>query len=171
MPSVSRRSAAAAALALVSPRAFAQGGAYPTQPVRVIVPFSAGTSDTVARLVGTEMGKALGQPVVVDNRPGAGGNLGAEQVAKSEPDGHTLLVGSLGPLAVNAWLFPSLPFDPRAFAPVSLLIETPKVVVVNPSRPWRSLEELTAAARAAPGRLSAGSAGNGSSNQAMPRSA
>ena len=81
----------------------------------MIVPFSAGTSDTVARLVGTEMSKALGQPVVVENRPGGAGTVGADAAAKAAPDGHTLLVGSLGPLAVNAWLFPSLPFDPRAF--------------------------------------------------------
>ena len=138
--------------------------AWPARPVRMVVPFPpGGLADSVARPLSARLTTVFGQPFVIDNRPGAGGNLGAEVVAKSEPDGYTLLVGSLGPLAVNAWLFPSLPFDPRAFAPVSLLIETPKVVAVNPSRPWRTLEELTAAARAAPGRLSAGSAGNGSS--------
>ncbi|GAA0583216.1 tripartite tricarboxylate transporter substrate binding protein [Craurococcus roseus] len=159
-----RRTALGAIAAAFSISGARAQGAWPSRPVRMVVPFPpGGLADSVARPLAARLTTVFGQPFVVDNRPGAGGNLGAEQVAKSEPDGHTLLVGSLGPLAVNAWLFPSLPFDPRAFAPVSLLIETPKVVVVNPSRPWRSLEELTAAARAAPGRLSAGSAGNGSS--------
>ncbi len=160
-----RRTALAAAAAVASPAFGARGqAAWPARPVRMVVPFPpGGLADSVARPLAARLTTVFGQPFVVDNRPGAGGNLGAEMVAKAEPDGHTLLVGSLGPLAVNAWLFPSLPFDPRAFAPVSLLIETPKVVAVNPSRPWRSLDELTAAARASPGRLSAGSAGNGSS--------
>ena len=159
-----RRAALGAALAALPVLGARGQAAWPSRPVRMVVPFPpGGLADSVARPLAARLTTVFGQPVIVDNRPGAGGNLGAEQVAKSEPDGHTLLVGSLGPLAVNVWLFPSLPFDPRAFAPVSLLIETPKVVAVNPSRPWRTLEELTAAARAAPGRLSAGSAGNGSS--------
>jgi tripartite-type tricarboxylate transporter receptor subunit TctC len=163
MPERRTALAAAAAVALGAKVARSQA-AWPSRPVRMVVPFPpGGLADSVARPLAARLTTVFGQPFLVDNRPGAGGNLGAEAVAKSEPDGHTLLVGSLGPLAVNAWLFPSLPFDPRAFAPVSLLIETPKVVAVNPSRPWRGLEELTAAARAAPGRLSAGSAGNGSS--------
>jgi tripartite-type tricarboxylate transporter receptor subunit TctC len=163
MPERRTALAAAAAVALGAKAARSQA-AWPSRPVRMVVPFPpGGLADSVARPLAARLTTVFGQPFLVDNRPGAGGNLGAEAVAKSEPDGHTLLVGSLGPLAVNAWLFPSLPFDPRAFAPVSLLIETPKVVAVNPSRPWRGLEELTAAARAAPGRLSAGSAGNGSS--------
>ena len=153
-----------AATAALSVRGAPGQAAWPARPVRMVVPFPpGGLADSVARPLAARLTTVFGQPFVVDNRPGAGGNLGAEAVAKAEPDGHTVLVGSLGPLAVNAWLFASLPFDPRAFAPVSLLIETPKVVAVNPSRPWRGLEELTAAARAAPGRLSAGSAGNGSS--------
>ena len=163
MPERRTALAAAAAVALGAKAARSQA-AWPSRPVRMVVPFPpGGLADSVARPLAARLTTVFGQPFLVDNRPGAGGNLGAEAVAKSEPDGHTLLVGSLGPLTVNAWLFPSLPFDPRAFAPVSLLIETPKVLAVNPSRPWRSLDELTAAARAAPGRLSAGSAGNGSS--------
>lgn len=159
------RRAALGAAAALSVVAGARGQpAWPSRPVRMVVPFPpGGLADSVARPLVARLTTVFGQPFVVDNRPGAGGNVGAEAAAKAEPDGHTLLVGSLGPLAVNAWLFPSLPFDPRAFAPVSLLIQTPKVVVVNPARPWRTLEDLTAAARAAPGRLSAGSAGNGSS--------
>ncbi len=159
-----RRTALAAAAAAPAAGSARSQAAWPSRPVRMVVPFPpGGLADSVARPLAARLATVFGQPFVVDNRPGAGGNLGAEAVAKAEGDGHTLLVGSLGPLAVNAWLFPSLPFDPRAFAPVSLLIETPKVVAVNPSRPWRALEDLTAAARAAPGRLSAGSAGNGSS--------
>ncbi len=159
-----RRTALAAAAAAPAAGSARSQAAWPSRPVRMVVPFPpGGLADSVARPLAARLTAVFGQPFVVDNRPGAGGNLGAEAVAKAEGDGHTLLVGSLGPLAVNAWLFPSLPFDPRAFAPVSLLIETPKVVAVNPSRPWRALEDLTAAARAAPGRLSAGSAGNGSS--------
>ena len=163
-PVLDRRTALASLAAVLSAKGARSQAPWPSRPVRMVVPFPpGGLADSVARPLAARLTNVFGQPFVVDNRPGAGGNLGAEQVAKSEPDGHTLLVGSLGPLAVNAWLFPTLPFDPRAFAPVSLLIETPKVVVVNPSRPWRSLQDLTAAARAAPGRLTAGSAGNGSS--------
>lgn len=163
-PTPSRRAAIGVGLAVLAARGARSQAAWPARPVRMVVPFPpGGLADSVARPLAARLTAVLGQPFVVDNRPGAGGNLGAEAVAKAEPDGYTVLVGSLGPLAVNAWLFPNLPFDPRAFAPVSLLIETPKVVAVNPSRPWRSLGELTAAARAAPGRLAAGSAGNGSS--------
>ena len=94
MPQIARRLAMAALLSAAALPALAQSRPWPTQPVRVIEPFSAGTSDTVARLVGTEMGKALGQPVVVDNRPGAGGNLGSEACARARPDGHTICLGT-----------------------------------------------------------------------------
>jgi tripartite-type tricarboxylate transporter receptor subunit TctC len=110
------------------------------------------------------MSAALGQPVVVENRTGAGGNIGADAVAKSAPDGTTLLASSLGPVAVNQFIYRSMPYDTdTAFAPVVLLAVTPKVICVGASRPWRSLAELVAAARARPGALTAGSAGPGSS--------
>jgi tripartite-type tricarboxylate transporter receptor subunit TctC len=110
------------------------------------------------------MQAAWGQPVVVENRPGSGGNIGADLVAKSPPDGYTLLVGSIGPMAANEFLFPSMPFDPRtAFAPVALLATTPKVLCVGAQKPWQDLGQFVAAAKAERGRLTAGSAGNGSS--------
>jgi glucarate dehydratase len=140
LPSVPRRTAATAMLALVSPPAYAQGGAYPTQPVRVIVPFSAGTSDTVARLVGTEMGKALGQPVVVDNRPGAGGNLGSEACARARPDGHTICLGTISSHAINPSIYPRIPYDNlRDFAPITQLASQPNALAVSQDfRPARS---------------------------------
>ncbi|MBY0339337.1 MAG: tripartite tricarboxylate transporter substrate binding protein [Acetobacteraceae bacterium] len=137
----------------------------PERPVRVVVPFPpGGLVDSLARPWAARMQQVFGQPFVVENRAGAGGNIGADAVAKAAPDGHTLLVGSLGPLLVNEFLFASLPFNPRTdFAPIALLVNTPKVFSVHPQRPWRSLAELTSFARANPGRVTAGSAGNGSS--------
>ncbi len=146
-------------LAILATPAFAQA-----RPTRIIVPFPpGGLADALARPLAAKLASTLGNPFIVENRTGAGGNIGAEAAARAEPDGATLLLGSLGPLAVNQWLYPTLGYDPRAFVPVSLLVNTPKVFCVNPSRPWRSLGELIEAARAAPGRFSAGSAGNGSS--------
>lgn len=143
----------------------AQGGDWPARPIRLVVPFPpGGLVDTLARPYAARLQAAWGQPVVVDNRAGSGGNIGADIVAKSAPDGYTLLVGSIGPMAVNEFLFSSLPFDPRtAFEPVALLVNTPKVLVVNPGRPWRTVQDLVAAAKAEPGKLTGGSAGNGSS--------
>ena len=135
------------------------------RPTRIVVPFPpGGYIDTLARPLAAKLQNALGGTFIVENRPGAGGNIGAEAVARAEPDGGTILFGSIGPLSLNMWLFPSLPFDPRRdFSPVSLVVRSPKVFCVPPGRPWQNLSELVAAARAAPGRLSAGSAGNGSS--------
>lgn len=139
-------------------------GQTQSRPTRIIVPFPpGGLADALARPLAAKLQAALGSPFIVENRPGAGGNIGAEAAARAEPDGTTLLLGSLGPLAVNQWLFATLGYDPHAFVPVALLVNTPKVFCVHPGRPWRSLAELIAAARASPGRLSAGSAGNGSS--------
>jgi tripartite-type tricarboxylate transporter receptor subunit TctC len=140
-------------------------GEWPARPVRIVAPFPpGGLAGALARPLATRLQAQLGQPFVVENRAGSGGNIGADHVAKSAPDGYTFLVGSIGPLAVNEFLFPALPFDPRtAFAPVCPLVTTPKVLVVNPDRPWTSLQDLVEHAKANPGRLSAGSAGNGSS--------
>jgi tripartite-type tricarboxylate transporter receptor subunit TctC len=120
--------------------------------------------DVLPRAVAPFLAARLGQPVVVENRPGANGNIGADAVAKSAADGYTLLATSLGPIATNQYVYPSMPYDTdTAFAPIVLLARTPKVLCVANARPWRSLREVIEAARHAPGALSAGSAGNGSS--------
>src|SRR5271155_4966306 len=129
------RGALAAMLVLAGLPAAAED--YPGRPIRIVVPFSAGgTVDILARLVGAKLQAAWGQPVVVDNRTGAGGNLGADLVPKAEPDGYTLLVSSSSPLSINVSLYRDLPFDPvRDFAPVSLLAEVPNLLEVNPRLP------------------------------------
>jgi len=138
---------------------------WPSRPLRIIVPFPpGGLADLLARPLAARLQTALGQPVVVENRPGAGGNIGADLVAKSAPDGYSWLLGSMGPLAANQFLFATMPFDARtAFAPTALLISTPKVIVVARARPWQDLGQMLAAARAQPDSVRAGSAGNGSS--------
>ena len=138
--------------------------AYPGKAIRIIVPFAPGGAvDTVARVVGHKLAEQLGQPVVVENRPGASANLGAELVAKSAPDGYTLLMAANG-LATNITLFPNLAFHGiRDFAPVARIGYAPLVVVVHPSSPAKSLKELIALAKASPGKLTYASAGNGSS--------
>jgi tripartite-type tricarboxylate transporter receptor subunit TctC len=165
MPSVSRRIAAAAALLPLFPLpAFAQTGAYPTQPIRVIVPFSAGTSDTVARLVGTEMSKALGQPVVVDNRPGAGGNLGSEACARARPDGYTICLGTISSHAINPSIYPRMPYDNlRDFAPITQLAAQPNAIAVTNDFPPRDIPALIAQLKAKPGDVNFGSSGVGTS--------
>jgi tripartite-type tricarboxylate transporter receptor subunit TctC len=161
---ISRRAALGAASALALP-AVAHAQAWPSRPVAMVVPFPpGGLADQIARPLAAAFQAALGQPFVVENRPGAGGNIAADAVAKAAPDGYSLLVGSMGPLVINEFLFPNMPYEPAtAFAPITFLMGTPKVLVVNQQRPWRSVADVIAAARAAPGRLSSGSAGNGSS--------
>jgi tripartite-type tricarboxylate transporter receptor subunit TctC len=152
---------ASLAIALASP-AFAQAG-YPDKPIHFIVPFTAGSgTDIVARTVGEHMSRSLGQPIVIENRPGAGGTLGAAQVARTPPDGYTLLVHSAGHVA-NAAIYPTLPYDTlRDFAGVTPLASLPNVLVVAPSKGFRSVHDLVARAKANPGALNYGSAGNGS---------
>jgi tripartite-type tricarboxylate transporter receptor subunit TctC len=152
------------AAALLATAALAQ--AYPVKPIRLIVPFAAGGgNDNVARLVGKHLSESLGQPLVIDNRPGAGGVLGAEVAAKAAPDGYTLFLGGVGSHAVNPNLNASLPYDPiRDFAPVALLAQAPLVLVVHPSVPADSFKAFVALARAKPGQLNYASNGNGSSS-------
>jgi len=140
---------------------------YPKQPIRLIVPFApGGGNDTVARAIAQSAGASLGQPMVVDNRAGAGGILGAELAAKSAPDGYTLFLGGVGSHAVNPNLHARLPYDPvKDFAPITLIASAPSVLVVHPSLPARTLAEFTALAKASPGRINYASNGNGSSAQ------
>jgi len=140
-----------------------QGQQYPSRPVRVVVPFAPGGAvDLVARTVVPKLSEAFGQPVVVDNRGGAGGTIGTDIVAKARPDGHTLLVASMG-VAVNAVLYPKLPYDTlKDLAPVTTLGEQPNIVVVHPSLSASSVGELVALARARPGQISYASGGIGS---------
>ena len=144
--------------------AIGQTQAYPNRPLRIIVPFTpGGSSDVLARAIGQELHRALGQPVVIENIPGAGGVLGGERVAKSPPDGYTLFMGHIGTLAVNPWLYPKLGYDPvKSFTPVALVARVPNVLVVNPAVPAQSLAELVALAKARPAQLAYGSGGNGS---------
>ena len=154
---------AASALASLTCGAGAQ--TYPSKPIRMVVPFAAGgPTDVYARAVGQELTKLLGQPVIVDNRPGAGGNLGADLVAKSPPDGYSVVLGAVGAFAVNMTLYPKMPYDVlRDFAPVSLVAIVPMVLVVNPGVPVKTPKELVELAKSKPGTLSYGSAGNGTS--------
>ena len=156
---------ALAALAMAAVATLAQGQAYPAKPVRIVVPFPAGgTTDILAREVAARLSQTLGQPVVVDNRPGAGGNIGAELVAKSPADGYTFLMGTVGTHAINASLYSKLPYDHvRDFAPVILVAGVPNVLEVNPSVPVNSVQELIAYAKANPGKLNFASSGSGTS--------
>ncbi|WP_424137867.1 Bug family tripartite tricarboxylate transporter substrate binding protein [Roseomonas chloroacetimidivorans] len=136
---------------------------FPDRPVRLVVPFAAGGgTDIVARLVAARMGERLGQPVVVDNRAGAGGSVGSDLVAKARPDGYTILMATVSTHAINPALYRNLPFDPiRDFSPVSLLVTVPGVAVVGTDRPYRTAGELTAALQARPGTVTYGSQGVG----------
>ena len=156
------RHVAAAILFVVGHAALAQQD-YPAKPIRVVAPFAAGgLVDVLARAVGDKLRPALGQPVVVDNRPGAGGNIGADLAARAEPDGYTLLMTSAGILTINQFLYAKMPFDPAtAFAPISLVAEMHMLMVVNPAFPVRTVPDFVSLARKDAGRINFGSPGNG----------
>jgi tripartite-type tricarboxylate transporter receptor subunit TctC len=162
-----RRALVAASLAAalgVPQLAHAQARPWPSQPIRVIVPFSAGTSDTVARLVGAEMAKALGQPFVIDNRPGAGGNIGSEACARAAPDGHTICLGTISSHAINPGIYPRMPYDNlRDFAPITQLAAQPNAIAVANGFAPRTVPELIAALKAKPGEANFGTSGVGTS--------
>src|SRR5207248_8069593 len=122
----------------------AHAQSFPSKPIRVIVPYPAGgTSDILARSIGQKLSEALGQPIIVENKPGANGNVGAELVAKSAPDGYTLLLADIGALAISPSVYPTLPFDPaKDFAPVTMVAYSPHILVVHPSLPVTSVKEL-----------------------------
>ena len=136
---------------------------FPSRPIKFIVPYAAGgATDTTARLISKELTALLGQPVIVENKAGAGGNIGTDAVAKSAPDGYTLLLAYTGPMAINPSLYDSLPFAPKQdFAPVTLLAQAPQILGVHPSVPVTTVQELIAYAKANPNKLFFGSSGNG----------
>jgi tripartite-type tricarboxylate transporter receptor subunit TctC len=150
-------------LAMAAPL-LGQAQAWPSKPLRLVVPFApGGSSSIVARAVAAEMEKGLGQAIVIDNRPGGGGNVAMQDVARAEPDGYTLIIGHIGTLAVNPFMFESLPFDTnRDFAAVSLLAKVPNIFVVHADVPVKDMREFVALAKKQPGKLYYGSAGNGS---------
>ena len=154
--------AGASSLALALP-SWAQTSTWPSKPLRLVVPFApGGSSEIVARSVAGEMAKTIGQNVFVDNKPGAAGNIAMQEVANSE-DGHTLILGHIGTLAVNPYIFPKLPYDAmRDFVPVTLVSKVPSLYVVHPDLPVKNLQEFVAYAKSKPGQLNYGSAGNGS---------
>ena len=156
--------AAAALLATGMGSALAQAD-FPSKPLTMIVPFSAGgTTDILARIVGQAMGTELGQSVIIENKPGAGGNIGGQQAARSPADGYTLFMGTVGTHAINAALYSKMPFDPiKDFAPLTRVANVPNLLVANPKQPFTNVKELIAYAKANPGQVNFGSSGSGSS--------
>ena len=163
MDSSNRWAGILAAWLLVAGVASAQG--YPTQPIRLIVPWPPGGGvDTSARIIAQPLGERLGQSIVIDNKPGAAGNIGTEQAARAKPDGYTLLMGSVSPNAINPHLYARLGFEPvKDFAPIALVASVPNILVVQPNAPFHSVQDLIANAKANPGKLNYGSGGVGSS--------
>ena len=156
---------ALAALFCMATRFGTAMAAYPERPITIVVPFPpAGTTDILARIVGKAIGDRLGQSVIVENRPGAGGNIGAQIVARAAPDGYLLVMGTVGTHAINQSLYKTLPFDPvKNFAPIGRVANVPNVLVVNAKSTIRTTADLIAQAKAEPGKLTFASSGNGTS--------
>lgn len=152
-----------AAAVFVAPNVSAQD--YPNKPIRLLVPYpTAGTTDPLSRMLAEALGKALGQTVVVENKPGANGNIGTAEAVKAAPDGYTLVVVSSGTLATNPALYKSMPFDVKKdLVPIATFSSVPNILVVHPSVPASTLSEFTAYVKANPGKVNFGSSGNGSS--------
>jgi tripartite-type tricarboxylate transporter receptor subunit TctC len=157
------------ALAAVALASGATAQTWPTQPIHLVTAFPAGsTADFIARLISDDLARALGQPVIVEYKPGAGGNVGTDFVAKARPDGYTILLSTNTPLTTAAKLYKSLPFDPdRDFAPVTMVAVTPQMIVASPGSGIDSISQLLAKARANPGKLSYGSVGAGSASHLL----
>ena len=165
MINIVRRLALTFAATLLWTAVSAQQEWAPSRPVRIIVPIVGSTNDVLARIVAPKLQEAIGQPVIVENKPGAGGNIGADMVAKAAPDGHTLLIGYNGPLAINVTLFDKMPYDPlKDLAPITLAVKSPQYLVVNSSSGITSVEDLVAKARAQPAKLSYASVAVGSAS-------
>jgi len=165
MPPITRRTSLALFAAGFAAPALAQAPAFPSRPIRIFVPFAAGgTTDILARALGERLAVALGQPVVIDNRGGAGGTVAGEAFARSEPDGHSLLVATASLICINKALYQRLSFDPDTdFLPMAMLAQQPNVLVVNPrALPFNDLPALIAHIRARPGQVAFGSSGTGS---------
>lgn len=158
---------AAIAAAAVLTAGLAQAQSYPSKPIRIVVPYAAGgTSDILARQIGPKLTDAWGQPVIVENRPGANGNVGAEFVARSAPDGYTLLLTDLGGLVISATVYPKLPFNPsKDFSPVVMVSYSPHVLAVHPDVQVKDVKELIAMAKAHPGKLNFAISGIGGAPQ------
>ena len=159
-----KRSIAAVVIALV-PAVSLAADTWPNKPITYVVPFApGGNTDTLARIIGPKLSTALGQPVVVENKPGAGGNIGSDFVAKAKPDGYTILGGTISSHAINASMYPNMPYDPiKNFEPITVLGQAPLLLVVPADSPYKSVKDLLDAAKAKPGALSFASAGNGTS--------
>lgn len=156
----------AAALAAAMTTATSAQNGYPNRTIKIVVPLPPGpVADVLPRIIGEKLATKWGQPVVIENRPGAVQNLGAEAVAKAEPDGYTLLATPPGPLVVSQHFFPKLGFDPTAFVPVTVMVKVPAVIVVNPKVPVSTVQELIAYSKANPNTVTYGSPGAGSTPQ------
>jgi tripartite-type tricarboxylate transporter receptor subunit TctC len=142
---------------------------YPTRPIRIIVPFApGGATDLPARLIAPKLSESLGQPVIVENKPGASGVIGIDVVAKSAPDGYTLLMATNGELVMNPSIYPKLPYNPfKDLVPVSIAVESPLVMLVSPSSPFKSVADVLAAAKANPGSITYATAGAGSTSHVL----
>ncbi|MFM9887179.1 MAG: Bug family tripartite tricarboxylate transporter substrate binding protein [Burkholderiales bacterium] len=157
------------AIVLMVASAVAVAQDYPSRPIRIIVPFPpGGATDIPARLIAPKLTEALGQPVVIENRAGAGGIIGVEMVAKAAPDGYTLLMATNADFAMTPYIYPKLPYDPfKAFTPISVVVESPMLLVVPTASPYNSLADIIAAAKAKPGTVSYSTAGTGSTSHVL----
>lgn len=156
---------AAATLAVAGMGSALAADAYPDKPLTMVVPFSAGgTTDILARIVGQALGQELGQTIIIENKPGAGGNIGAQQASRAKADGYTLFMGTVGTHAINQALYKKLPYDPaKDFAPLSRVANVPNLLVAHPSRPYKTVQEMIAYAKKHPGEVTYGSPGSGAS--------
>jgi tripartite-type tricarboxylate transporter receptor subunit TctC len=164
MKKMTRRAAGALALALVARPAWAQD--FPSKSIKIVVPYApGGGADSVARIVAKKVGENIGQPIVIENKGGAGSIVGTDLVAKAEPDGYTLLLGQSGPISINPAVYKTLPYDPvKDFAPITMTTAYPYVLVVNSESPAKTLQEFVALAKSKPGGLNYGSTGVGAAN-------
>ena len=164
MTAITRRAALGALPLLAAPLPLSAQPAWPNRPIRLVVPFQGGgATDVTARVIAERLSTTLGQPMVVDNRAGAGGNIGAEHVAKSDPDGHVLLMGTIGTATINQFLYSRMPYRQEDLVPVALVNQVANGIIVNPDVRATNLAELIALAKAQPGALNYGTPGNGTS--------